>query len=133
MQHKNAVRIVSALALLVWVLTFVIVILTIIALSQWHVFSAEGTQLLTGGDFGLAVVNMLLVAVLGSAIGYGLWHFRTWGRWLAIVFLVFVIVDIVLYVYKYPFTLGLLLLAAAAGVAFWLLAFNKSVRALFHA
>jgi hypothetical protein len=132
MQQKNAIRTVSTLALLVWILTLVIVILTISTLAKWHFFSPEGMQLFAVPNISIALVNLVFVAILGFAIGYGLWNFRTWGRWTAIVFLAFVIIDIVIYVWQHPVTFGLLLLAVASIIALYLLAWNKSVRQLFR-
>lgn len=132
MQQKTARHLVRTFAITIWVLTFIITVISLNALVQWQFFTADGATLLSDTPIISGFVNMLLVIAFGTAIGFGLWQRRRWGRVLALIFAGLVILDVVVHLFYRPLNLGLSLLLLGCGMLVWLLAFRDDVRQLFR-
>lgn len=132
MQQQTARYLVRTFAVTIWLLTFVVTVISLQALVQWQFFTPEGATLLSGTPILSGFVMMLFVISFGVAIGFGLWHRKRWGRVLALVFASLVIVDVVLHLFYRPLNLGLSLLLIGAALLVWLLAFKDDVKQLFR-
>lgn len=132
MNEKTGRKVVTGLAIALWILTAAAVLVTIIELAQWRFFSAEGWALLRDTPLFTAFINMLFVAAFGTAVGYGLYRRKRWGRVLAIVFSVLVMADLVLYLFSHTLSVGVLLMLALAIAIVWLLGFSEAVRKQFR-
>jgi hypothetical protein len=132
MKEKTANTIAHTLAGLVALLTLSTVVLTLAAFAEWKVFTQDGMQLLRTTPFLFAFISLLFVALLGSAIAYGLWQRKNWGRILAIFFSIIVIIDVTAYLFHHPLNISLLLTLTAAAGTIWLLTAQRDVVQLFR-